>query len=169
MFAILNVFMSIAKFEKVSKQQFARDLEDLLGIQNDCYEQISLPKRATKGSAGYDFCCSIDLTIHAHESIRIPTGIRCKMAEGYVLQLYPRSSLGFKYHLCLLNTVGIIDSDYYHADNEGHIIAGMINESDKDLVLKAGDRFIQGVFLKYETAEEEETSAERHGGFGSTN
>ena len=91
------------------------------------------------------------------------------MKEGYVLQMYPRSSLGFRYHLCLLNTVGIIDSDYYHADNEGHIIAGMINESDKDLILKAGDRFIQGVFLKYETAEEEETSAERHGGFGSTN
>ena len=169
MFAILNVFMSIATFETVSKEQFNRDLKDLLGLDENCFDQISLPRRATRGSAGYDFCCPVDLILHAHESIRIPTGIRCKMKEGYVLQLYPRSSLGFRYHLCLLNTVGIIDSDYYHADNEGHIIAGLINESDKDLVLKAGDRFIQGVFLKYETAEEEETAKERHGGFGSTN
>ena len=169
MFVILIVFMSIAIFERVSEKQFAEDLRELLGLQEDCYEQISMPRRATKGSAGYDFCCPIGLTIKAHESIRIPTGIRCKMAEGYVLQLYPRSSLGFRYHLCLLNTVGIIDSDYYRADNEGHIIIGMVNEGDKDLVLKAGDRFVQGVFLKYETAEEEETANERHGGFGSTN
>ncbi len=168
MFVILNLFMSVAVFEKVSEKQFMNDLKELLDLQEDCYELIRIPRRATRGSAGYDFCCPVDLTVKAHESIRIPTGIRCKMEEGYVLQLYPRSSLGFKYHLCLLNTVGIIDSDYYHADNEGHIIAGLINDGDKDLFLKAGDRFVQGVFLKYETAEEEETAAERHGGFGST-
>lgn len=160
--------MSIAAFEKVSEEQFLNDLKELLGLQEDCYEQIRMPKRATKGSAGYDFYCPVDLTIKAHERIRIPTGIRCQMNEAYVLQLYPRSSLGFKYHLCLLNTVGIIDSDYYHADNEGHIIVGLVNDGEKDLSLKAGDRFVQGIFLKYETAEEEETFAERHGGFGST-
>ena len=143
-------------------------MKDLLDLQGDCYEQIRTPHRATKGSAGYDFCCPVDLTIKAHENIRIPTGIRCKMAEGYVLQLFPRSSLGFRYHLCLLNTVGIIDSDYYNADNEGHIIIGLINDGEKDLVLNAGDRIVQGVFLKYETADEEETTTERHGGFGST-
>lgn len=168
MFAILNLFMSVAVFEKVSEEQFAGDLNDLLDLPDDCYAEIRMPQRATKGSAGYDFYCPVGLTIKAHEIIRIPTGIRCKMAEGYVLQLYPRSSLGFKYGLRLLNTVGIIDSDYYDADNEGHIIVGLINDGEKDLVLNAGDRFVQGLFLRYETAEEDETVAQRHGGFGST-
>ena len=99
----------------------------------------------------------------------MPSGIRCYIDEGYVLNIYPRSSLGFKYQMTLANTTGIIDSDYYNALNEGHIIVALVNRGEKDIVLNKGDRFVQGVFLQYFTAEEELVSETRTGGFGSSN
>ena len=162
--------MYIAHFEKVSKKQFMEDLENLLSITDESlYDDITIPKRATSGSAGYDFYSPVKAVLKPNETIKIPTGIRCKIDDGYVLEIYPRSSLGFKYQLSLLNTVGIIDSDYYNADNQGHIIVGLVNRGDKEIVIEKGDRFVQGIFLKYYLAEEEDSFDKRHGGFGSTN
>ena len=138
--------MTIAKFEKVSENQFNQDLKNVLNIEDDHYSDIKLPLRATSGSAGYDFYSPIDFELKPGEIIKVPSGIRCKIDDGYVLQIYPRSSLGFKYQMALLNTVGIIDSDYYNADNEGHIIVGIVNRGDKVVSIKKGDRFVQGVF-----------------------
>ena len=160
--------MKIADFEKVSMQQFCSDLKDLCDLEGLYYDNIKLPSRATSGSAGYDFTSPIDVELEPGESLKIPTGIRCRIDEGYVLELHPRSSFGFKYQMCLLNTTGIIDADYYNADNEGHIIVAVVNRGDKKLSFKAGDRFVQGIFLKYYLAEEEEVNKERRGGFGST-
>ena len=158
--------MPIGKFQKVSIKQFLQDsnIENVVEIYND----ISLPKRATKGSAGYDFVCPIDIEIKPNEIIKIPTGIRCYMLEGYVLNIYPRSSLGMKYQMYLTNTTGIIDSDYYNANNEGHIIVSIVNKGNKTLSIKKGERFVQGIFLKYYTVEEDEILENRTGGFGST-
>ena len=163
------ILMKIARFERISEKQFKADLKALLNSEEDLYGNIILPKRATKGSAGYDFVSPVDFTLKPNEMIKIPTGIRCKIDDGYVLQIYPRSSLGFKYQMALMNTVGIIDSDYYNADNEGHIICAIVNRGDKEIVINKDDRFVQGIFVQYFLAEEEENSAERHGGFGSTN
>ena len=163
--------MSIGKFEKVSLSQFKNDLKDCLNIEatNDIYEEIILPKRATKGSAGYDFVCPIDITIKPNQMLKIPSGIRCFIENTYVLNIYPRSSLGFKYQMMLANTTGIIDSDYYGAKNEGHIIIAIVNKGDKDIVLKKGERFVQGIFFKFYTVDEEEIETKRIGGFGSSN
>ncbi len=161
--------MKIADFEKVSRSQFAKDLKNLCELDDAYYDTINLPVRATKGSAGYDFCCPFEVTLRPDETIKIPTGIRCRIDEGYVLQIYPRSSFGFKYQMALLNTVGIIDSDYYEADNEGHIIIAVANHGNKDMVIKQGERFAQGLFVRYYLADEGEVKADRHGGFGSTN
>ena len=163
------ILMKIARFERISEKQFKTDLKALLNSEEDLYDNIKLPIRATKGSAGYDFVSPVDFTLKPNETIKIPTGIRCKIDDGYVLQIYPRSSLGFKYQMALMNTVGIIDSDYYNADNEGHIICAIVNRGNKDIVINKGDRFVQGIFVQYFLAEEEENSVERHGGFGSTN
>ena len=161
--------MYIASFEKVSEKQFKEDVLKLLAIDDDSiYEDINLPKRATSGSAGYDFYSPVGFSLKPGETIKIPTGIRCKIEDGYVLEIYPRSSLGFKFQLGLLNTVGIIDSDYYNADNEGHIIIGLVNRGNKEIVVEKGDRFVQGIFLKYFLAREEDNFEKRHGGFGST-
>lgn len=161
--------MNIARFEKVSQNQFDEDVKNLLGFEGDFYENIALPFRATRGSAGYDFSSPIDIVIKPNEMVKIPTGIRCFIEDGYVLNIYPRSSLGFKYQLCLANTTGIIDADYYEAKNEGHIIIALVNRGDKEVVIKAQDRFAQGVFLKFYTALEEKVDTQRTGGFGSSN
>lgn len=160
--------MIIANFEKVSEKQFNEDLNKQLNINGDLNDVI-IPVRATKGSAGYDFYSPVEVNLKPGEIIKIPTGIRCKIDDGFVLKIYPRSSLGFKYQMALLNTVGIIDADYYNANNEGHIIVGIVNRGKEDLHIKKGDRFVQGIFEKYYLAQEEENDNERHGGFGSTN
>lgn len=165
----------IAKFEKVSRKQFAADWktvfpntsEEKLG---EIYGGIILPKRATVGSAGYDFFLPAQLSLAAGESAVIPTGIRAKISDGWALNLYPRSGLGFKFRLQLDNTVGIIDSDYYNSANEGHIMAKLTNDgrSGKTLSLEAGKGFIQGVFLPFGITVDDTADGERTGGFGST-
>ena len=160
--------MKTAIFEKVSERQFEEDLKKLLAKEDRFYDNIIVPKRATSGSAGYDFCSPVSIDLKPGESVRIPTGIRCHLADDCVLQIYPRSSMGFKYQMCLLNTVGIIDSDYYHADNEGHIIVGIVNRGNKDLHIEAGDRFVQGIISRYCITDDDDCKEERHGGFGST-
>ena len=161
--------MIVARFEKVSEKQFSKDLKNLFNVEEDLYNNIKIPARATKGSAGYDFVSPVDFVLKPGEMIKVPSGIRCKIDDGYVLEIYPRSSIGFKYRTMLANTVGIIDSDYYGAENEGHIIIALMNMGNKELAIKAGERFAQGIFKKYYLAEEEDVNTSRTGGFGSTN
>lgn len=165
----------IAKFHKVSYQQFQEGWTDTFGLENEkelqkIYENIQLPKRATKGSAGYDFFAPLPFSLDPGETIKIPTGIRVEMQDDWVLKLYPRSGLGFKYRLQLNNTVGIIDSDYFHSDNEGHIFAKITNDSNEDKVmrLELGDGFMQGIFVEYGITVDDEVTEIRNGGFGST-
>ena len=157
--------MSIAKFLRVSEEQYAADqtLPDALPVSD-----IPLPRRATAGSAGYDFVCPADITLHPGDAITIPTGIRCEMQPGWVLMLFPRSGLGFKHQIRLANTVGVIDADYFHAANEGHIMVRIVNGGDHALSISKGERFCQGVFLPHGLAEEEKVLSDREGGFGST-
>ena len=139
----------VSKFEKVSYEQFREDwLEtftwadmmafgllpakltepDYTSVENaikKVYDNIKLPERKSKFSAGYDFISPISYTIESGDYIKIPTGIRCRMNNDYVLQIYSRSSLGTKYMFIPMNLVGIIDSDYYDSDNVGHIFMKM--------------------------------------------
>ncbi len=164
----------IAKFEKVTAARFTADWMEAFGGSEEealaVYDSIRLPRRATAGSAGYDFFTPVGLTCAPGEEIRIPTGIRVRMEPGWVLQCYPRSGLGFKYRLQLNNTVGIIDSDYYASDNEGHIFAKLTNDSrqEKTLCLQAGEGFMQGIFVEYGLTEDDDADGIRNGGFGST-
>ena len=163
----------IAKFEKISRQQMLRDAQTFLwgaaGVPdlNDVYDNIQLPKRATRGSAGYDFYAPTDLIIMPDLATVVPTGIRCIIEEGWFLAMFPRSGSAFKYGLSLANTVGIIDSDYSHAGNEGHILLKL--QTKQRIEFKRGDRIAQGIFLPYGVTVDDEAEGERHGGFGSTN
>lgn len=149
----------IAQFFKVSKDQYPHD---------EYYKDIKLPKRATVGSAGYDFYAPYDIELEPNQTATVATGIRAKIEEGWVLMIFPRSGLGFKYRLTLNNTVGIIDSDYYFSDNEGHIHIKITN-GDKPLTIKKGEAFAQGVFISYGITIDDECDGIRNGGFGSTN
>ena len=158
----------IAKFEKVSEAQFLKDFEDVCA--KEVYDGIKMPKRATSGSAGYDFYAPFDISLKPGQTVKIPTGIRVKIDDGWVLKIYPRSGLGFKYRLQLNNTVGIIDSDYYNSDNEGHIFIKITNDSNEDkfFSVKAGEGFAQGIFVEYGITVDDEADGVRNGGFGST-
>lgn len=168
--------MNIAgKFEKVSPSRFRSDWADTFAGESaekiqKIYEEIRMPVRATVGSAGYDFYSPLDFVLTPGQTIKIPTGIRARIEDGWVLMIFPRSGLGFKYRIQLDNTVGVIDSDYYGSDNEGHIFIKITNESNegRTLSLKKGDGFAQGVFLPYGVTSDDETAAVRNGGFGST-
>ncbi len=163
----------IAKFEKVSREQFVLGWMDAFdtGIgMYDAYDEVKMPKRATKGSAGYDFYALRDLELNPGETATMATGVRVKIDEGWVLKLYPRSGMGFKYRLQLNNTVGIIDSDYYYSDNEGHIFIKITNDSreGKTLTIHQGDAFAQGIFVEYGITVDDDATEVRNGGFGST-
>ncbi len=156
----------IAGFEKVSLKQFA---EGYGPGAEAAYEEIRLPRRATSGSAGYDFFSTLDFDLGPGQEIKVPTGIRARIDEGWVLSIYPRSGLGFKYRLRLSNTVGIIDSDYYGSSNEGHIFIKIVNCGEKTLSVRRGDAFAQGIFTEYGITVDDEADGVRDGGFGSTN
>lgn len=164
----------IAKFHKVSYEEFEKGFLDAFPEEVEnitaIYNAIKLPCRATSGSAGYDFFAPVTVTLFPGETVKIPTGIRVEMEDNWVLKLYPRSGLGFKFRLQLNNTVGIIDSDYFHSDNEGHIFAKLTNDSNEDKVVKieAGMGFMQGIFVEYGITVDDEATGIRNGGFGST-
>lgn len=173
----------VGRFEKVSREQFKNSMKLLFGEQmpdgnltndaviDEMYENIKLPVRATFGSAGYDFHIPFSLRLLPGESIRIPTGVRVYMEDGWWLSCIPRSGLGAKYRLQLDNTIGVIDADYYYSDNEGHIFAKITNDTydNKTVCLSAGDRFMQAIFLPFGITTDDKAAAKRNGGFGSTN
>ena len=164
----------VANFYKVSFKQFKQDFENSFGSTfnniQEIYDNIKLPRRATHQSAGYDFFSPIDITLAPKSQLLLPTGIRCKMNSGVVLAVVPRSSLGFKFRLQLNNTVGIIDADYFNAQNEGHIMLKLFNDTaeNKTLSLSLGSGVAQGIFLNFGITEDDETTENRTGGFGST-
>ncbi|MGN1412586.1 MAG: deoxyuridine 5'-triphosphate nucleotidohydrolase [Oscillospiraceae bacterium] len=165
----------IAQFYKVDFQQFLKDWLDCFPNTPEntikaIYENIQLPRRATKGSAGYDFFAPINFEIAPNQTIKFPTGVRVKIDDGWVLKCYPRSSLGFKFRLQLNNTVGIIDSDYYYSNNQGHIFVKMTNASNENKIasIKANDGFMQGIFVEYGITFNDNVDTVRNGGIGST-
>lgn len=161
-----------AEFERVSVPQFAEDMQRLFPNEDtgEAYGKIKLPERATGGSAGYDLFTPVPIKLAPGETAVVPTGIRARIPHEWFLMCCPRSGLGFKYRLRLDNTVGIIDSDYYFAENEGHIMIKLTNESleNKTLSIEAGSAFAQGIFLPYGICGADGEEGVRTGGFGST-
>lgn len=164
------------KFEKVSFKQFKKDVLDCgFKFSDDelksFYENIKLPRRATSGSAGYDFYAPFDLKLEPGKTLKFPTGVKCFMDEGVVLTLFPRSGLGFKYGMQLYNTCGIIDSDYSLAKNEGHIHCKLhyLNNEVEGVHINQGDGYMQGIFLPFFKTVDDNSDGVRVGGFGSTN
>lgn len=164
----------VGEFEKVSFEQFYGAMKDEFGIGETearmMYDLIDIPKRSTVGSAGYDFMSPVSVVLAPGASAKIPTGIRVKIDEGWWLCCAPRSGLGTKYRMQLDNTIGVIDSDYYNSDNEGHIFAKITNDSrqEKVLEIRAGDRFVQTIFVPFGITYSDAADGVRNGGWGST-
>ena len=166
----------VGEFEKVSIEQFYKAVVEALGGEHaeedirQLWQELELPSRATSGSAGYDFKAPFAFFLAPGETIKVPTGIRVKIEEGWWLGCFPRSSLGFKYRMQLNNTVGVIYRDYYYSDNEGHIFAKITNDSKDGKILEVayGDGFMQGIFLPYGITCSDNAQSVRNGGIGST-
>lgn len=163
-------------FEKVSFEEWCKDIP-LKNVDKTTllkwWNNIKLPNQGTTHSMGVDFYVPYEIKVLAHNKVKIPTGIRW-VCDGefdhiYGMLIVPRSSVGIKLGLRLLNTVGVIDADYYLADNEGHIMLFMENTTDEDAVLKMGQGIVQGIILPYIIPESSSSEDLRHGGFGSTN
>ena len=154
------------KFEKISFEQFKKDISD----DKELYESYLLPTRSTKKSAGYDIRSLEEYTLKPGEAHIFVTGLKVTMNSDEVLYLYGRSSFGYKYNITLANSVGVIDSDFYNnIDNEGHFKVKLINHGEKEVKINIGDRIAQGVFMKYLIVDnEEKIIKERKGGLGST-
>lgn len=157
----------VARFMHVSLRRFQTDWREVFG-DVAVPTLPALPRRATSGSAGYDFFSPLAFTLAPGACIRIPTGVRARIDGGWVLMLFPRSGLGFKYRLQLNNTVGIVDADYFGARNEGHIFIKLTNAGDRPVTVGSGEAFVQGVFLPFGLTDDDDARGERTGGFGST-
>jgi dUTP pyrophosphatase len=165
----------VGKFEKISFEQFKHDIKDEFGEKwsdeeiRQFYDNIKLPVRATKGSAGYDFFSPIPFSLKDWEDIKIPTGIRVIIDEGWFLACLPRSGQGFKNYLRMANTCGIIDSDYALSSNEGHVWAKVrVEKAGTTLNIERGAAFMQAIFLPFGITYDDAADGVRNGGFGST-
>lgn len=177
----------VGHFEKVTFERFKTDIKDAFGDRwsdeeiEKFYDEIKLPRRATKGSSGYDIFTPIPLTLRPWDAVKFPTGIRAVLQEGWWLSIIPRSGSGFKLFLRLANTVGNIDMDYAGSDNEGHIWAKIRTEPvnavvmknlfipENDIHIAQGEAFSQGVLLPHGITDDDDVDGIRNGGFGSTN
>ena len=166
------------KFEYVSKNEQLKVLTKLFSSEEKAKEvmnwvenNLKLPTRSTSNAAGYDFILPVDITIPAGKQVVIPTFIKSQLDFDKVLELYPRSSYGIKKGLSLANTVGVIDADYYNnQDNEGHILVCYRNNTETDVNLSQGDKFVQGVIKQFFVVEDDAYGQGnlRTGGIGSS-
>lgn len=153
-------------FKKISYKQFIKDFSDDYKL----YEEYNLPRRATCFSSCYDFYSLNDFVIKPGEVRKIATGVKVMMNEDEAFLIYVRSSMGFKNNVRLTNQVGVIDADYFeNPSNDGHMWVSLQNHGDVDYVVKKGDAFCQGMFIKYLKTDDDDASDIRLSGFGSTN
>lgn len=162
------------RFEKISFEQWCKDIPfeniDETTLRQ-WYNGIKLPKQGSIHSMGVDFFTPYKIIIKAGNKVKIPTGIRWIVDDkeyAMGLLLVPRSSVGIKKGMRLLNTVGVVDADYYLSDNEGHIMAFMENTTSEDVTLEKGQGFIQGIITNYLIPVGALSDEVRNGGFGST-
>ena len=133
-------------------------------------DDVILPTRADKGSAGYDFYLCEDVVLNPNQTVLVPTNIKAQIDEDKVLLLYIRSSIGIKKKIILSNNTGVIDSTYYNNENnEGNICCALYNYGTGVQVLRKGDRIMQGVIVQYHTIEDDHPlNNKRIGGIGSS-
>jgi len=158
-------------FEKISFNQFKKDTQDLIPekYQQNAYEKIKLPGRATLHSAGYDIFSPWNIGLKPGEKQAFPTGLKVYMKNDEWLSVRVRSGHGFKYNIRLKNQVGVIDADYYdNPDNEGHIFIALQNEGDSIWEVQQGEAFAQTIFHKYLVVDNDQVEKNRQGGLGST-
>ena len=159
------------RFEKVKKECFVNDSmkNGIHTLIDEAYDSIKIPIRKTEGSAAYDFSTPYDISLMPNERKIVPTGIKAIMDKHEMLLLAPRSSIGIRDGVVFSNSIAYIDSDFANNESDdGDIKLALWNTSDQVVSYNAGERVAQGMFLKFETTEDDDASGKRNGGVGST-
>ena len=168
------------RFERVEYESFSKDMRKWLPVMKDARDSylakilnvVTMPRRETKGSAGYDFRLPIPVTIPSGGKVVVPSGIRAVFREDEMdtwhLQVYVRSSTGIREETDIPNGTGIIDADYYLSENGGDILLALKNNSDHTVMFGQGERVCQGIFMIHGLTEDDDANGYRTGGVGST-
>lgn len=147
-----------------------QDSDYILKIRR-LHKDVSLPERATEGSAGLDLQAMIEgpLELKPGGLTKVPTGLAVELpSKDMVGLVFGRSGLGVRHGIALSNGVGVIDSDY-----RGEIQVGLCNHSDRAYVIQPGERVAQLVVmpicvLPVEEVDQLGETERGSGGFGST-
>ena len=175
----MNKFEKVSRFADADFNLPVRKTKNSAGYDFEVAEDIIIPSfyqhfSTMLTNADPAHINSLDETARLTKELKtkptlVSTGVKCRLDEGYYLELSVRSSTPLKYWLVLANSIGIIDADYYNnPDNEGEIFFQIINMSPYSIQLKRGDIIGQGIIKKYEVVEDDCANGERLGGFGST-
>jgi len=162
-------------FEKVSFEQFAGAMKGEFGIGETeakmMHDLIDLPMRATKGSAGYDFKSSVTVKLSPGASVKIPTGIRVKIDDGWWLCCAPRSGLGCNTICSWTTPSALLTATTATPTTRGTSTPRLptpASKQGKGLSIGAGDRFMQTIFIPYGITYSDAAEGVRNGGWGST-
>lgn len=152
------------KFLKINKEEYNK----YNGLFS--YDDIVIPQRQTSKSCGYDFVSPHEVEINPGEVKVIYSGIKCALNDNEYLLLAVRSSIGIKRGIVLANQVGIIDADYFeNPDNDGHIMIALRNITNNKVIIKKGERVVQGIIMNYQVTDDDVPKCDkRSGGIGST-
>ena len=165
------------RFEKVSFEQFAEDMEKWMPelsweMHEVYYDSVKLPKRQTKGSAGYDIASPMRLIIEPGEQVVIPSGIRAVFSdeelETWHLEVFAGQACQSGEGLNITNQVEIINADHFQGENEGDILLALKNTSRKIIDIAQGERICQGIFKIHGLTSDDDAEGHRSGGVGST-
>ena len=132
--------------------------------------RAKMPTYGTEFSAGADLYALSDepITVEAHKTVMVHTGISMEIPEGYAGLIFARSGLACKRGLAPANKVGVVDADY-----RGEIMVALHNHTDSAVTVDSYERIAQisiVPFLKadFEEADELSDTVRGEGGFGST-
>ena len=166
---------NVGHFEKVSFEEFKKRSKEYKLELDDTeliylYQAFSLPERKTKHSAGYDFHFPYNkIVLQPGEIITFPTGVKAKIKDEWFLGLYPKSGISFNYGIRLIDTISVIDADYFNnIDNEGDIIIKLVNNGSQPFTISRNQCIIQGIFKEYGITDNDNAKDIRTGGLGST-
>ena len=133
-------------------------------------ENAIIPTYGTEFSAGADLYAlpGESITVPAHSTVMIHTGLSMEIPEGYAGLIFARSGLASKRGLAPANKVGVVDPDY-----RGEFMVALHNHTDEDKTVDGGERVAQLVIVPFLTAsfvvaDELSETVRGAGGFGST-
>lgn len=132
------------------------------------HPEASPPTYATLGAACFDIAAVENARIPVGDAVSVPTGLAFEIPDGHVMHVFSRSGHGFKHGVRLVNSVGVIDSDY-----RGELFVGLHNDGAEPFIIRKGDRVAQAMIVpvipvQFETVDELSSTARGDNGCGST-